>query len=129
MRKLFIKKRYIEIVGGMTTWRIDLTLWNVFCIGKFTRENVEDWLAANYMRRIGFKEDWFVDFHAVCGEQDIPWATKEAHDIYQRYQQRIPNKEALTHCLHEDRMRTLTGWMVITGYVSLAIIIVKFIWP
>ncbi len=78
MRELFIKKRYIEIVGDFTTWRIDLTLWNVFCIGEFTRENVEDWLVANYTRRIRFKEDWFVDFHAVCGDIDIPWATEAA---------------------------------------------------
>ncbi len=85
MSKLFIKKRYIEIVGDFTTWSIGLTLWDVFCIGEFTRENVEDWLAANYTRRIRFKEDWFVDFHAVCGGQDIPWATKEARECYQRY--------------------------------------------
>jgi hypothetical protein len=128
LRKLFIKQRYIEIVGDMITWRIDLTLWNVFCIGEFTRENVADWLADNTVNHSAIKEDFPVDFHAVCGGQDIPWATKEGRDCYERMRG-IPNKEALAHCLHEDRMRTLTGWMVITGYVSLAIIIVKFIWP
>ena len=79
-----MSKRYIEIVGDFTTWRIDLTLWNVFCIGEFTRENVADWLGANYVRKTRFKEDWFVDFHAVCGGQDIPWATKEGFECYQR---------------------------------------------
>ena len=84
VRKLFIKKRYIEIVGEITTWNIDLTLWNIFCIGEFTRENVHDWLAdytTKYYRDYG----WFpVDFHAVCGDIDIPWATKEAFECYSR---------------------------------------------
>ncbi len=80
--KRFIKNRYIEVIGGYTTWSIDLTLWNVFCIGEFTRENVHDWLADDTCRHNW--EDWFVDFHAVCGEQDIPWATKEGCDCYRR---------------------------------------------
>lgn len=82
VRKLFIKKRYIEIVGEITVWgRRELTLWDVFCIGEFTRENVSDWLANDTIKR-GLLEDGFVDFHAVCGSQDIPWATQEARDIY-----------------------------------------------
>jgi len=92
VRKLLIEKRYIEIVGGYTTWSIDLTLWDVFCIGEFTRENVEDWLAANWMRRIRFKDDGFVDFHAVCGEQDIPWATKEGFECYSRRTEKTVDK-------------------------------------
>jgi hypothetical protein len=78
------KKRYIEVVGDFTTWPIGLTLWDVFCIGEFTRENVADWLAANFTRRTRFKEDGPVDFHAVCGDIDIPWATKEGFECYSR---------------------------------------------
>jgi hypothetical protein len=88
MSKCFIKKRYIEIVGGVRSWRIDLTLWNVFCIGEFTRENVADWLADYTCNRHPEIDDFPVDFHAVCGDIDIPWATKEGRDCYQLVQAR-----------------------------------------
>jgi hypothetical protein len=97
VRKLFIKKRYIEIVGEITTWRIDLTLWNVFSIGEFTRENVHDWLA-DYTCKHYRDYGWFpVDFHAVCGEQDIPWATKEAFECFERYSRRKSGPEELNN--------------------------------
>jgi hypothetical protein len=50
VRKLFIKKRYIEIVGEITVWSIKLTLWDRLRIGKFTRENVAMWLE-NHIRK------------------------------------------------------------------------------
>lgn len=84
MSKRFIEKRYIEVVGEITTAYIDLSLWNVFCIGKFTRENVHDWFAGYLCRTRMMGDDWFVDFHAVCGQQEIPWATEEARDLYAR---------------------------------------------
>ena len=86
VRKLLIKKRYIEIVSDLTTWRFDLTLRDVFCIGEFTRENVADWIATynskHHALDVGYTDP--VDFHAVCGGQDIPWATKEASECYSR---------------------------------------------
>jgi hypothetical protein len=97
-----MSKRYIEIVGDYTTWGVKLTFcdrcgiglvlldqrsigmgldWRSF--GKFTRENVELWL-----RRLAGPdpESYPVDFHAVWGDTDIPWATKEGRDCYQRTQ-------------------------------------------
>jgi hypothetical protein len=83
MSKRLIEKRYIEIVGSVAAWRIDLSLWNVFCIGEFTRENVSDWLANYASKHHGLDAGWWPeDFHAVCGEQDIPWLNQEACDLY-----------------------------------------------
>ena len=73
--------RYIEVVGDITVWSQKLTLWDRFRIGKFTRENVAMWLENRTRMDPGF---YPVDFHAVCGDIDIPWATKEGFDCYQR---------------------------------------------
>lgn len=73
--------RYIEVVGSVTAWSLKLTLWDRCMIGKFTRENVEMWLANHVGLDPGFYPE---DFHAVCGDIEIPWATKEGHDCYQR---------------------------------------------
>lgn len=82
-----MSKCYIEIVGEITTWDVKLTLWDRFRIGKFTRENVGDWLANYTCKYHGLDYGWSpVDFHAVCGDIDIPWATKEGRDCYQRTQ-------------------------------------------
>ena len=78
-----MSKCYIEIVGEITAWGINLTLWDRFRIGKFTRVNVLTWLAKRNHTDQGF---FPVDFHAVCGDIDIPWATKEGRDCYQRTQ-------------------------------------------
>lgn len=75
MRKLFIKKRHIEIVGEITVWSIKLTLWDRLRIGKFTRENVAVWLENRTRLDPGYYSG---DFHAVCGDVDIPWATEAA---------------------------------------------------
>jgi hypothetical protein len=75
------------MVGEIAVWSIKLTLWERFRIGKFTRENVAKWLESdmrkNHPLDYGFAP-W--DFHAVCGDIDIPWATKEGRDCYQRTQ-------------------------------------------
>ena len=77
------KRAYVEIVGDVTAWSLKLTLWDRCRIGKFTRENVAKWLE----NRTRIDPGWFpVDFHAVCGDIDIPWATKEGRDCYQRTQ-------------------------------------------
>jgi hypothetical protein len=86
-----MSKGYIEIVGSVAAWSIDLTFWDrcmigltfwdTCMIGKFTRENVELWLFKLASPDAGFCP---VDFHAVWGDIDIPWATKEGRDCYQR---------------------------------------------
>lgn len=71
-----MSKCYIEIVGSVTAWSIQLTLWDRFRIGKFTRENVARRLG-KYIHPLadGLHP---VDFHAVCGDIEIPWALKRA---------------------------------------------------
>ena len=66
---------YIEIIGDRMSGRHDLQDWELRSIGEFTRENVTAWLES----RNG--ADWVgvtpaKDFHAVCGEIEIPWATE-----------------------------------------------------
>lgn len=68
---------YIEILGAMTKWQCELTDSDLREIGEFTRENVLRWMESHN------GADWWttlplVDFHAVCGDIDIPWATEEA---------------------------------------------------
>lgn len=55
-------------------------------IGKFTRGNVRTWMESHQ------GVDWFDilcwgpihDFHAVCGDIDIPWDAEEAKQLFQR---------------------------------------------
>ena len=49
-------------------------------IGDFTRENVAKFLEVV----IGPELRPIEDFHAVCDGMDIPWATEEGRDTYQR---------------------------------------------
>jgi hypothetical protein len=86
---------YIEIVGEITVWGIKLTLWDRFRIGKFTRENVAAWLENRTRMDPGF---YPVDFHAVCGDIDIPWATKEGCDHYQLVQATDRSAPPWEHC-------------------------------
>ena len=69
---------YIEIVGAVyATRRHELTDFDLWAIGEFTRENISKWL-----ERSNCLDGWTgiygcEDFHAVCGDIDIPWATEE----------------------------------------------------
>jgi hypothetical protein len=76
---------YIEIVSEHTTMRFDLDEFDLWAIGgsygserrEFTRENIARWLDRGNCRfEIGLY-GW-KDFHAVCGDIDIPWATEES---------------------------------------------------
>lgn len=82
--------RYIEVVGGMGAWRVELNdgepltgftgyLSNpTFVIGEFTRENV-----AKFLDVRGDPSGLPVeDFHAVCDDMEIPWATEKGRDDY-----------------------------------------------
>jgi hypothetical protein len=71
-----VERPYIEIVGALATCRRTLDAADLCFIGEFTRENVLAWM--NRQR----SPDWICiipveDFHAVCGDIDIPWAKEE----------------------------------------------------
>jgi hypothetical protein len=56
-------------------------------IGEFTRQNIEKWL--ENFGGLGWELLYPIrDFHAVCDDIDIPWATEE---IKRRYAEAFPN--------------------------------------
>lgn len=70
-------KAYIEIMSTVCMWEFRLDDFDLRAIGEFTRENIAAWLNRGNCRfEIGVYG--YEDFHAVCGDIDIPWATKEA---------------------------------------------------
>jgi hypothetical protein len=73
--------RYIEIVGGVGVFTCYLVDADLKSIGEFTRENVAEFLEISS----GPEERPIEDFHAVCDDMEIPWATKEGRDCYNEY--------------------------------------------
>jgi hypothetical protein len=72
-----VMRAYIEIVATVCSWRFELQPFDMWAIGEFTRENIESWLKRGNSRfEVGIYG--YEDFHAVCGDIDIPWATEEA---------------------------------------------------
>jgi hypothetical protein len=71
-----IMRAYIEIVATVCSWRFDLDPFDLWTIGEFTREDISSWLDKCPRFEIGVYG--YEDFHAVCGDIDIPWATEEA---------------------------------------------------
>jgi hypothetical protein len=89
--------RYIEVVGGIGVWWVELLdgepvagytgygkkvngrwVMEVLEIGKFTRENV-----AKFLEIVGGPGDFPIqDFHAVCDDIEIPWATEKGKAIW-----------------------------------------------
>ncbi len=72
---------YIEILGAVAMRRHELSKADLCFIGEFTRENISSWMERQR------STDWVgflpvEDFHAVCGDIDIPWATEEARLSY-----------------------------------------------
>jgi len=68
---------YIEYLGGIVVSLYELTASELCEIGEFTRENIVKWFESHR------GPDWVgvlpvEDFHAVCGDIDIPWATETA---------------------------------------------------
>ena len=72
---------YIEIVSTAVKWRHNLSKADLYFIGEFTRENISSWLEhqrnPNWIGLLPVE-----DFHAVCDNIDIPWATEEAKMCY-----------------------------------------------
>jgi hypothetical protein len=67
---------YIEVVGGISMYRSNLTQSDLRLIGDFSRWRVAQWL---YNQS---PEGGTDDFHAVCGDIDIPWDTEEARSVW-----------------------------------------------
>jgi hypothetical protein len=65
-----MNKAYIEIIGGISMYRSNLTQSDLRLIGEFTRWRVAQWLHNQS------PEGGIEDFHAVCGDIDIPWDTE-----------------------------------------------------
>ena len=64
---------YVDIINDITVmYRRDLSASDLSLIGEFTRENISRWLKSDRLDIYGF-----TDFHAVCGDIDIPWTTEE----------------------------------------------------
>jgi len=84
---------YISILGPEVRYGFELTDNDLREIGEFTRENIVKWLDSSHSRAV-FKVGWmesphahslfqvniygYEDFHAVCGDIDIPWAKEES---------------------------------------------------
>ncbi len=93
---------YISIVGPEVRYGFELTDDDLREIGEFTRENVSKWIESAHSRCV-FEAGWMEspyanslfqvriygceDFHAVCGDIDIPWAKEESRFIFERPQQ------------------------------------------
>ena len=78
-----LRRGYIEIVGAIGLWRYDLTDSELRAIGRFTRGNITMWFDSHTDPTwVGILP--IQDFHAVCGDINIPWATKEGFDTYER---------------------------------------------
>ncbi len=82
--------RYIEILAEVVL-RIDLQLDGertgygnkpVMNLSEFTRENVAKWLKT--LTREHLDSYTIKDFHVVFDDMEIPWATEESHDDYDR---------------------------------------------
>jgi hypothetical protein len=75
-----MKIHYIETVGKFVLCGRELSEDDLDLIGEFTRENISRWLDKGYWFEMGVYG--YKDFHAVCGNLDIPWATEEARLIW-----------------------------------------------
>jgi hypothetical protein len=74
-----MEKPYVEIIGGISMYRSNLTQADLRHIGEFTRWRVAQWLYDPQG-----PEDSFKDFHAVCGDIDIPWDKEESRSIWEQ---------------------------------------------
>jgi hypothetical protein len=79
---------YIEFIGAVACGRRELQPHELCQIGEFTRENISAWLESHTVKfpvrsLSDLNVDWVgvlpvEDFHGVCGDIDIPWATEAA---------------------------------------------------
>ena len=83
--KFEIDRNWIEVVGVLwegtrASLRIDLKPKDIAEIGKPTRENV----AMKMLGPLKYGGDFqvIIDFHAIVGETEIPWATEEGEALW-----------------------------------------------
>ena len=82
--KFTIDRNWIEVVGYLWqgpkgSLRIKLTAKEVAEVGEPTRENVRKLLSP--LRHGGDFQD-IIDFRAIVGETEIPWATEEGEALW-----------------------------------------------
>ena len=78
---------YIDIVSEHVMNRKALSEEDLQEIGDFKREHVVRWLndggpSAPHIFRFDLGVYGWKDFHVVCGDVDIPWATEEAKQLW-----------------------------------------------
>jgi hypothetical protein len=92
---------YIEIISEhIIPGRFELQRFELWLIGEFTRENISRWLDSGGPLGWSFEMGVYgwTDFHAVCGEIDVPWASEEAKNAYERVMR-------LVNLTPQDRLR------------------------
>jgi len=71
-------RAYIEfVVEGGADYR-GLNNTELREIGEFTRENILKWRPTLTIDSISGESVVVKDFHAVCGDKEIPWAKEES---------------------------------------------------
>jgi len=85
-------RAYIEYVGATACGRYYPNEDELRAIGDFTRENILRWMDSHT------RPDWVgivpvEDFHAVCDDIDIPWATVEGKKIWDKIKEKLDEME------------------------------------
>ena len=89
-------KSVIEFRGSTVIGRYYLSQTELREIGDFTRENVQKWMDTHT------DVDWIgilptKDFHAICGDIDIPWATEESRQRWNERKASVDETEKIYH--------------------------------
>jgi len=92
-REKAVPGAYIEIINVYSVATIPLTARDLLEIGSFTRENILAWMGRQRT------PDWAevlpaTDFHAVCGDIDIPWAHEGSKVEWDTIRERAKTKAA-----------------------------------
>lgn len=78
-------------------------------IGEFTRENILKWRPI--VDSFSGEMEGIKDFHAVCGDVEIPWATEEAKQEYERIMEahRVRKEAALAKIKEMNKSNKKAG--------------------
>jgi hypothetical protein len=78
-------KGRIDIVGEFGYTSLELgwfELWGV--ANNFTREGIASWLDTNHSGAVGNVAEYgWIDFHAIWGDKEVPWATDAARAMFE----------------------------------------------
>jgi hypothetical protein len=82
--RYMVEKNFVQVLGkiwmpptAVCGYEYPLRKYDIDNIGEFTRENVEQWLAANAG---DFSQ--IIDFYATVGDKEIPWAKEDSESRY-----------------------------------------------